>query len=80
VLIWLDNSELAASFAVGGQGNALRTNAVVLDAKGDNCEMQIQTGWGAGLTNDSGDLKRRVDSALAKLTPAPASKPEPSSK
>ena len=73
-ILWLDSTEMGASFAVGGQGQGMRVDSVVLNAKGAGCEMILQMGWGGGgFTDDAGDFKKRVDAALAK----PATQPAP---
>ena len=78
-VIFLDNTEMIATFAVGS-GNSLRINSAVLDAKGDTCEMQIQPLYfGALFSNDAGDFKKRVDASLARLQslqPAVPAKPD----
>jgi hypothetical protein len=74
-ILWFDNNEWTASFAVGGQGSSMRINAVVLNAKGENCEMQVQTGYGGGLSDDAHDLKKRVDASLGKQHPAKSETP-----
>lgn len=82
-IIGIDNTEMTASFNIGGTLAAKRVNSVVLNAKGDNCEMQVQSAF-SGLTNDdAGDFKKRVDKSLAQLQssqPAPPAKPENSNK
>jgi hypothetical protein len=81
-IVLIDNTEMAASFAIGvGQG--LRIESVVLSGKGDTCEMQVQPLYQPALSNDGGDFKKRVDAALANLKsaqPAPSAKPETPSK
>jgi hypothetical protein len=81
-ILGLDNTEMTASFAIGiGAIGQKRINSVVLNAKGDTCEMVVQSGF-SGLTNDdAGDFKKRVDkSLLAQQQPAPPAKPESSDK
>ena len=65
-IVMIDNTEMAASFAIG-IGDGLRIESVVLNAKGDTCEMQVQPLYQPGLSNDAGDLKKRVDAAMANL-------------
>jgi hypothetical protein len=78
-VVFLDNTEMIATFAVGS-GNTLRINSAVLDAKGDACEMQLQPlYYGALFSNDSADFKKRVDASLARLQsskPAAPAKPD----
>jgi len=79
-IIGIDNTELTASFNIGGTLTGKRTNSVLLNAKGDAaCEMQVQTAYSGLVNNDAGDFKKRVDESLAKqraAPPAPAAKPE----
>jgi len=80
-IIGIDNTEMTASFNIGGTLGGKRINSVVLNTKGDGCEMQIQTAASGLIHNDEGDFKKRVDESLAKLQaaqPAPAKKPEDS--
>jgi len=65
-VLWMDNGEMTAAFAIGA-GQGLRIPSVVLNAKGETCEMQLQTPYGVLFTDDSGDFKKRVDASLAKL-------------
>jgi hypothetical protein len=44
---------------------------VVLNTKGDTCEMSIQTAYSGLDHNDAGDFKKRADESLAKLQTAP---------
>src|SRR5208282_1159086 len=64
-ILGIDNTELTASFMIGGTLGAKRVNSVVLNGKGDTCEMQIQTAYSGLAHNDEGDFKKRVDEALA---------------
>ncbi len=64
-IIWLDNNEMIASYAIG-VGNNMRINSTVLTANGDSCEMQVQTAFSGPFNNDAGDFKSRVDASLAK--------------
>jgi hypothetical protein len=79
-ILGLDNTEMTASFSIGiGTIGQKRINSVVLNAKGDACEMVVQSGF-SGLTNDdAGDFKKRVDKSLAAQQPpsqpAPPAKP-----
>jgi hypothetical protein len=78
-IIGIDNTEMTASFNIGGTLAAKRVNSVVLNVKPDGCEMQVQTAFSGFTNNDAGDFKKRVDESLAKLQsapPAPAAKPE----
>lgn len=82
-ILGIDSNEMTASFVIGGTLGGKRINSVVLNAKGNNCEMQTQTAYSGLIHNDAGDFKSRVDESLAKLkgtapaTPAAApGKPE----
>jgi hypothetical protein len=78
-IIGIDNTEMTASFNIGGTLSAKRTNSAVLNQKGDGCEMQVQTAYSGFTNNDAGDFKKRVDESLAKqqaAPPAAAAKPE----
>jgi len=80
-IIAIDNTELTASFNIGGTLTGKRTNSVLLNAKGDTCEMQVQTAYSGLVNNDAGDFKKRVDTSLAQQQqspPAPAAKPDAS--
>ncbi len=69
-ILGIENSEMTASFVIGGTLTGKRINSVVLNAKGDNsCEMQVQTAYSGLVNNDEGDFKKRVDASLAKLPP-----------
>jgi hypothetical protein len=74
-IIGIDNTEMTASFNIGGTLAAKRVNSVVLNTKPEGCEMQIQTAF-SGLTNDdAGDFKKRVDKSLAQIQAASPSTP-----
>src|SRR5580692_5386813 len=79
-IIGIDNTEMTASFNIGGTLTGKRINSVLLNSKGDAvCEMQVQTAFSGLANNDAGDFKKRVDESLAKQQPAPpaaAAKPE----
>jgi hypothetical protein len=71
-IIGIENTEMTASFGIGGTLTGKRINSVVLNSKGDSsCEMQVQTAFSGLVNNDAGDFKKRVDESLAKQTPAP---------
>lgn len=74
-ILGIDNTEMTASFVIGGSLGGKRINSVVLNAKGDTCEMQIQTAYSGFVNNDAGDFKKRVDESLAKQQPSPAPPP-----
>jgi hypothetical protein len=65
-IIGIDNAEMTASFNIGGTLGGKRVNSVLLNGKGDACEMQIQTAYSGIEHNDAGDFKKRVDESLAK--------------
>jgi hypothetical protein len=75
-IIGIDNTEMTASFNIGGTLTGKRINSVLLNAKGDAaCEMQVQTAYSGLVNNDAGDFKRRVDESLAKQQAAPPAQP-----
>ena len=75
-IIGIDNTEMTASFNIGGTLTGKRINSVLLNAQGENCEMQTQTAFSGLVNNDYGDFKKRVDDSLAKLKAAgPAAAP-----
>ena len=77
-ILGIDNTEMTASFVIGGTLSGKRINSVVLNAKGDTCEMQVQTAYSGLVHNDEGDFKKRVDESLAKQQPSqPAPPPKP---
>ena len=79
-ILGIDNTEMTASFVIGGSLGGKRINSVVLNAKGDTCEMQVQTAFSGLAHNDEGDFKKRVDESLAKQQPSqPASPAKPES-
>jgi hypothetical protein len=82
-IIAIDNTEMTASYNMGGNLAAKRTNSAVLNSKnnGTACELQIQTAYSGALNNDAGDLKKRVEESLSKLKkePLPASSAETAS-
>jgi hypothetical protein len=65
-ILGIDNAEMTASFVIGGSLGGKRINSVVLNAKGDTCELQTQTAFSGLAHNDAGDFKKRVDEAMAK--------------
>jgi hypothetical protein len=70
-ILGIENTEMTASFVIGGTLTGKRINSVVLNAKDNSCEMQVQTAFSGLANNDAGDFKKRVDSSLAKLQPQP---------
>jgi hypothetical protein len=79
-ILGIDGNEMTASFVIGGTLGGKRINSVVLNGKGDSCEMQVQTAYSGLAHNDAGDFKKRVDESLAHLQAAPPAaekKPEP---
>jgi hypothetical protein len=80
-IISIDNTEMTASFNIGGTLTGKRINSVILNGKGEACEMQVQTAYSGFTNNDAGDFKKRVDESLAKqqaptpATPAKADSP-----
>ncbi|MGH9493982.1 MAG: hypothetical protein ACRD3B_03210 [Candidatus Sulfotelmatobacter sp.] len=60
-IVLIDNTEMAASYDIGvGQGP--RIESVVLNVKGDNCEMQVQPLYQPTFAND-GEISRNASMA-----------------
>lgn len=76
-IIGVDSTEMTASYNIGGSLGGKRINSLVLNAQGNNCEMQVQTAFSGLAHDDYGDFKKRVDSSLAKMQPAAAPQPVP---
>ena len=76
-IIGIDNEEMTASYNMGGNLMAKRTNSAMLNSKdnGASCELQVQTAYSGLGNNDAGDFKKRVDDSLAKLKNAPPENP-----
>jgi len=76
-IIAIDNSEMTASYNMGGNLGAKRVNSAVLNDKdnGASCELQVQTAYSGLVNNDAGDLKKRVEESLAKLKSVPLPAP-----
>ena len=76
-IIAIDNSEMTASYNMGGNLMAKRTNSAVLNSKdnGASCELQIQTAYSGLGNNDAGDFKKRVEESLTKLKGQPLPNP-----
>jgi hypothetical protein len=78
-IIGLNDSEMTASYNIGGNLTGKRVNSAVLNSKdnGASCELQVQTAFSGLVNNDAGDLKSRVTDSLIKLKgqplPIPAS-------
>jgi hypothetical protein len=69
-VIGIDNNEMTASYNIGGFMGGKRINSLILNDKGQSCELQIQTSY-SGLTHDdAGDMKDRIEKSLAKLQAA----------
>ena len=83
-ILGIDNTEMTASFVIGGTLGGKRINSVVLNGKGDTCEMQVQSAFSGLAHDDAGDFKKRVDASLAQQQqsppPAPPAKTENPSK
>jgi hypothetical protein len=75
-ILGIDNTEMTASLMIGGALSGQRVNSVVLNAKGDTCEMQIQSTYSGLAHNDAGDFKKRVDDSLARQQAAQPSEPK----
>ena len=74
-IIGIDNSEMTASYNIGGYLGGKRINSLVLNGKGNSCELQVQTSYSGMTHNDAGDLKERVEKSLAKLKESKGSTP-----
>jgi hypothetical protein len=76
-IIAIDNTEMTASYNMGGNLGAKRINSAVLNSKdnGASCELQIQTAYSGIVNNDAGDFKKRVGDSLAKLKSEPLPPP-----
>lgn len=79
-IIGIDNTEMTASYNIGGGLGGKRINSLVLNPKGaSSCELQTQTAFSGLAHNDAGDFKKRVEESLAKLKgskPSAPAKPE----
>ena len=75
-ILAIDNTEMTASFVIGGTLGGKRINSVVLNGKGATCEMQVQTAYSGLAHNDYGDFKKRVDESLVKLKATPPAEPK----
>lgn len=75
-IVGISNEEMTSTYNIGGNLTGKRTNSVVLNAKDNGCEMQVQTSYSGMVNNDESDFKKRVDASLAKQNPsAPAPAP-----
>lgn len=83
-IIAIDNTEMTASYNIGGNLTGKRINSAILAPAGQGCELQIQTAYSGLVNNDAGDMKKRIDESLAKLKqtplPAPEAAPAPAAK
>ena len=66
-IIGIDNQEMTASYNIGGYMGGKRINSLVLNPKGNQCELQVQTSYSGLVHNDEGDLKDRIEQSLKKL-------------
>jgi len=78
-IIGIDNEEMTASYNIGGFLAGKRLNSLVLNEKGNSCEMQVQTSFSGLANNDAGDLKKRVTESLEKEKAQAVAKPSTSS-
>lgn len=74
-IIGIDSTEMTASFNIGGNLTGKRINSVLLNSKGDGCELQVQTAFSGLVNNDYGDFKKRVDESLVKVQANPSAVP-----
>ena len=72
-IISITDSEMTASYNIGGNWTGKRINSAILNSKDDGkgCELQIQTAFSGLANNDVGDFKVRVDQSMAKLKSEP---------
>lgn len=75
-IIGIDNSEMTASYNIGGFVTGKRINSVVLNSRGEDCEMQTQTSYSGLVNNDAGDFKKRVEDFLAKQKGTQTAEPD----
>jgi hypothetical protein len=75
-IIGIDNTEMTASYNIGGYLGGKRINSLILNSKENSCEMQVQTSYSGLVNNDEGDLKKRVQQSLEKLKAAAPEKPK----
>jgi len=78
-ILGIDNTEMTASFVIGGTLGGKRINSVVLNAKENACEMVVQTAFSGLVHDDYGDFKTRVNQSLFRLQHpqlSPPAKPE----
>jgi hypothetical protein len=74
-VIGIDNNEMTASYNIGGFMGGKRINSLILNDKGQSCELQVQTSY-SGLTHDdAGDMKDRIEKSLQKLQAQKAAEP-----
>jgi hypothetical protein len=76
-IIGVNDSEMTASYNIGGNLTGKRINSAVLNSKdnGASCELQVQTAFSGLANNDAGDLKSRVVDSLIKLKGQPLPNP-----
>ena len=74
-IVFLDNSEMIASFSIGTPGNGTpRVESVVLNVIADStCELQIEPLAKPIFANDAVDFKKRLDSTLERINAPQAS-------
>ena len=69
-VVFLDNTEMVASFSIG-YGNGFRMGSAVLNPRADGCEMQLTT-FSIALADDAGSFRKRLDASLSRLKSSPA--------
>jgi hypothetical protein len=74
-VIGIDNAEMTASYNIGGYLGGKRINALILNSKGNTCELQIQTSYSGMTHDDAGDFKDRVEKSLQSLKEAKGTAP-----
>jgi|KBSSwiS6_1023812.scaffolds.fasta_scaffold04648_3 hypothetical protein len=79
-ILSINNEEMVASYKISGNFMVNpRTNSVMLNSKGDQCEMQLQSESSGLPTDDQGKFKKRVDESMTKLGYAAKDSAAPSS-
>jgi len=74
-IVFLDNTEMIASFSIGTRGNGvLRVDSAVLNVISDSsCELQLEPLAKPIFANDAADFKKRLDSTLSGMKSSQAS-------
>jgi hypothetical protein len=65
-VVSIDDTEMLASYNIGGWVAGNRINSVSLAEKNGGCLMETQTAYSGLVHNDAGDFKKRVEEELTK--------------